>query len=65
MKGTRKVKDYFGDLGLPMEVRDRVPIVATEDEIVWVAGYAVSDLFAVTERTTRFVLIEVLNCEDE
>ena len=65
MKGTRKVKDYFGDLGLPMEVRDRVPIVATEDEIVWIAGYAVSDLFAVTERTTRFVLIEVLNCEDE
>lgn len=59
MTGTRKVKDYFGDLGIPLEMRDRVPIVACGSEIVWIVGYAVSGKFAVGETTRRGLLIEV------
>lgn len=59
MGGTRKLKDYFGDSGIPLEARDRVPIVASGSEIVWIVGYAVSEAFAVRDTTTRGILIEV------
>lgn len=59
MRGTRKLKDYFGDSGIPLEARDRVPIVACGSEIVWIVGYGVSEAFAVRDSTKRGILIEV------
>lgn len=59
MSGSRKLKDYFGDLGLPIEVRDSTPLLVYNEELVWVVGYAVSQDFAVSESTGSYVVIEV------
>ena len=59
MEGSRKLKDYFGDLGLPLEVRDATPLVVVEDEVAWVVGYALSRSFAVTNSSQTLVQIEV------
>ncbi|MBX7254882.1 MAG: tRNA lysidine(34) synthetase TilS [Candidatus Hydrogenedentes bacterium] len=59
MAGTRKLKDYFGDLGLPIGERDRLPLIVTEDTIVWIVGHAVSANAAVTAHTKRYIEIEV------
>lgn len=59
MNGTRKLKDYFGDLGLPLEQRDATPLLVCGDTIVWVIGYAVANEFAVTSSTYRLLQIEV------
>ncbi|MFA6242375.1 MAG: tRNA lysidine(34) synthetase TilS, partial [Candidatus Hydrogenedentales bacterium] len=56
---TRKLKDYFGDLGLPIGERDRLPLIVTEESIVWIVGHAVSADAAVTQHTKRYIEIEV------
>ena len=61
MHGTRKLKDYFGDIGIPIETRDRIPLVARGSDIVWIVGYAVSDSYAIRDTTKRGLLIEVLH----
>lgn len=41
--GTRKLQDVFVDAGVPRPVRDLVPVVATEDRVLWVPGLAADD----------------------
>jgi len=49
--GTKKLKEYFIDNKIPREERDKIPLVALGNEIVWVIGYKISDKFKVTENT--------------
>jgi tRNA(Ile)-lysidine synthase len=59
MTGTRKLKDYFVDRGLPMTDRNRALLVVSGERIAWVAGYAVSAEFAVTDQTRRYAEIVI------
>lgn len=59
--GTRKLKDYLSDLGIPAEARDRKLLIVSGEEIVWVVGHAVSQKAAVTQSTERVAQIEVLD----
>jgi len=38
MSGRKKVQDLLVDAHVPREERDRVPIVAAPDGVVWVVG---------------------------
>lgn len=38
MKGTKKVKDVFIDEKIPMTIRKKLPIVLSNNEILWVAS---------------------------
>ena len=57
--GTRKLKDYFCDLGIPAARRDCKLLLVADGEIVWIVGHAVSAKAAVTDRTTAWMEIEV------
>ncbi len=59
--GTRKLKDYFCDLGIPPAQRDKKLLLTAQGEIVWIVGHAVSANAAVTGRTTRWIEIEVVD----
>lgn len=59
--GTRKLKDYFCDLGIPAAQRDRKLLLVADGEIVWIVGHAVSAKAAVTDRTASWVEIEVVD----
>ena len=61
MSGTRKLQDYFVDLGIPVWERDTQLIVLGDDRIAWIVGHAVSGHAAVTARTRRILKIEVMN----
>lgn len=37
--GTKKLQDFFVDQKVPRFLRDSVPLIATEDEILWIGGY--------------------------
>ncbi len=60
MKGTKKLKDYFNDLGLTRAERDRQLLVTSGDEIIWVVGHNISGVVAVTGDTTTLVEIEIV-----
>lgn len=44
--GTKTLQDLFTDRKIPRELRRTLPIIEVDDEIVWVAGVAVSERFA-------------------
>lgn len=53
--GTKKLKDYFIDIKLPRQERDRVPLLADGTRILWVVGHRLAQDVAVDERTRRIV----------
>jgi len=49
--GTKKLKEYLIDNKVPREDRDKLLLVARQNEIVWIIGHKTSDKFKVTENT--------------
>jgi tRNA(Ile)-lysidine synthase len=55
----KKLQDFFVDEKVPKEERDTVPILTSEDKIVWVVGYRPDERFKVTPSTRRVLRIVV------
>ncbi len=60
----KKLQDYFVDEKVPRDERNRIPIVTSGDEIVWVVGYRADERFKVTGKTKRIVTLEVKKIRD-
>lgn len=54
----KKLQDYFVDAKIPRDERDIIPVVASGDDIVWIAGFRGDDRFRVTDTTKRFLKLE-------
>jgi tRNA(Ile)-lysidine synthase len=63
MHGSKKLKEFFIDHKVPREERDRIPLVGSETEIVWVVGFEISDKVKITAVTTTALEIRVLKSE--
>lgn len=59
MKGSKKLKDYFMDLKIPREERDKVPLICCGDDIVWIVGYQVDNRFKVDKGTKNILEINI------
>jgi tRNA(Ile)-lysidine synthase len=57
---NKKLQDFFVDLKVPRDERDSIPVVASGDDIVWVAGYRADERFKVTEQTKKFVRLGIV-----
>jgi tRNA(Ile)-lysidine synthase len=55
MSQTKKLQDFMVDTRIPRSWRDRVPLVCSPEQILWVVGWRVDDRAKVTE-TTREIL---------
>lgn len=55
--GTKKLKEFFIDEKIPREQRDRIPLIAKGNEIIWIIGYKISDKFKVTENTKNVLML--------
>jgi len=67
-KGTKKLKEYFIDKKIPREERDKMFLVATGNEIVWVVGNKTSDKFKANENTKYILKLEfkdVVECKSD
>jgi tRNA(Ile)-lysidine synthase len=49
MAQAKKLKDFLIDRKIAADVRDRLPLLLWNSEIVWIAGVEVSEAFKVTE----------------
>lgn len=58
MKGGVKLQDFFVNAKVPRAERDRIPLVLSGDDIVWVVGYRVNESFKVTDRTRRSIQLK-------
>ena len=53
MQGRKKLKDLLIDAKIPRQERERVPVLMSRDEIIWVVGYRTSEPFKVRAETKR------------
>jgi tRNA(Ile)-lysidine synthase len=53
MNGHKKLKDFFIDLKIPSETREKIPILTCGDMLVWICGLRIDDRFKVTNDTKR------------
>jgi len=55
MKGTKKIKDYFIDEKINRDIRDKIPLVCDNDNIIWIAGYRMSESYKIDNSTSKVV----------
>lgn len=58
MKGTKKLKEFFIDEKIPKIKRNKIPLIAVENEIVWIIGKRISESFRVDENTREILHIK-------
>ena len=57
MKGNKKVKDIFMDLKIPVDERDKIPVLCFDNEIAWLVEHKVSEKFKITKETKNIIKI--------
>jgi len=57
LAGSKKIKDFFIDLKVSRRERDRIPLVVSGEDIVWVVGWRIDDRFKVGPRTSRVLVL--------
>jgi len=60
--GSKKLKDFFIDIKLETEQRQRTPLVVSEGQILWVAGVRRSAFAPVEEQSGQILRIELVSC---
>jgi len=58
MSGKKTLKRFFSDLKIPESERTQWPILATEEEVVWVIGKRVSRKFLKDESTKEVIILD-------
>ncbi len=59
LNGFKKVKDVFIDNKIPSEERKKIPILANNDDIVWVCGIRIDDRYKIKQETKRILRCKV------
>jgi tRNA(Ile)-lysidine synthase len=57
--GKKKLKDYFIDIKLPQEERNRVPLLCRGQEVLWVVGHRIGESCKITEQTKNIIEIQI------
>ena len=58
MTGTKSLQDFMVDAKVPRSWRDCVPLVCTDDGIVWVVGWRIAEGVKVTGSTKQVLRLE-------
>jgi tRNA(Ile)-lysidine synthase len=53
MSQTKKLQDFMVDSRIPRSWRDRVPLICSPEQILWVVGWRIDDRVKVTESTKQ------------
>ncbi len=56
----KKLQDYFVNEKIPRDDRDGIPIVISNNDIVWIAGHRADERFKITENTKKFLKLELI-----
>lgn len=55
----KKLQDFFVDEKVPRDERDRIPIVLSGNDIVWVAGYRADERFRISGETKKILFLKM------
>jgi len=60
MKEAKKISRFFIDKKIPKEEREKIPVLVSGKEIVWVIGIEISEKFKVEKNTKKVLKVEAL-----
>ena len=60
MGGKKKVSDFMIDNKIPLNLKERVCVLVSGDDIVWVVGHRLDNRYKVTAKTKRIYQIDVI-----
>ncbi|MDY6835279.1 MAG: tRNA lysidine(34) synthetase TilS [Chloroflexota bacterium] len=55
MSESKKLQDFMVDAHIPKAWRDRIPLVCSSEQILWVVGWRINNTIRVTENTRRIL----------
>ena len=58
--GKKKLGRFMIDEKIPEKERDRIPVLADGDHVLWVIGYRISDYYKITDETERVLEAEMI-----
>ncbi len=53
MKGRMKLKDFFISLKVPKEERRTIPLLLSDNDIIWIIGLRIDERFKITKNTSK------------
>ena len=59
MRGKKKISDFMIDNKIPLNLKERVCVLTSGDDIVWVIGHRLDERFKITKGTKRIYQIEL------
>lgn len=59
MKQMKKISNFLIDLKIPVTVKEKVLLLLSGEEVVWVMGYRIDDRFRVTGHSTKILVLTV------
>lgn len=63
--GTKKLKDIFIDKKIPQSERNRIPIFADDEKVVWIFGHMISEESKISEETEKVARLTVKPIEND
>jgi tRNA(Ile)-lysidine synthase len=60
MKGKKKLSKFFKDEKIPLTEKEKIWLLLSDDQVVWVIGHRMDDRFKVTENTSEILKISYL-----
>ena len=61
----KTLKQYLIDEKIPKQERDKMPVLADGDHILWIIGKRISEFFKVTENTKTILEVKLINSDCE
>jgi len=59
MKNSVKLKDFFISQKIPREERGHIPLLMSDDDIIWVIGYRMDERYKISEDTKKALIVSV------
>ena len=64
MSGKKKLSDFMIDEKIPLNLKERVFVVQSGKDIVWVVGHRIDDRYKVTDDSSALCKIEMIQLHD-
>ena len=55
INGTKKLKKYFIDCKIPLDERDKIPLLADGNNIIWIIGHRINEQYKITASTKKIL----------
>jgi len=59
MKKMKKISDFLIDLKIPVTVKEKVLLLLSGDEVMWVMGYRIDERFRVRSQSEKILVLTV------